>query len=44
MANMIVVLPETVSRPETQFLMFLMLFVAAIFQTEMHGKVLKWVE
>ena len=34
------ILLETVSRPETQFLM---LIVTAVFQAEMHGSVLKWV-
>ena len=34
------ILSETVSRPETQFLM---LIVTAVFQREMHGSLLKWV-
>ena len=43
MANMIVLLSETVSRPETQCLGLLMLIVAvvAVFQAEMHDNVLK---
>ena len=38
---MIVVLPRTVSRPKTQFVSFLMIIVAVVFQAEMHGNVLK---
>ena len=34
------ILSETVSRPETQFLM---LIVTAVFQAEMHCSVWKWV-
>ena len=37
------ILSETVSRPETQFLRFLMFIVAVVFQAEMQGNVLKWV-
>ena len=35
-----IILFDTVSRPEAQFLM---LIATAVFQAEMHGSVLKWV-